>query len=63
MSDVRIIRRTERDVETAQTPGMRRAAGVAPGTCDARGIWLGEASTEPGSRSGAHHHGDVESAI
>ncbi len=60
---VRIIRPHERDAGTAQTPGMVRMAGVAPSTCGASGVWMGEVTNAPGFRSGAHHHGDVESAI
>ena len=63
MSDVRIIRPHERDAATAQTPGMRRVAGVSAGTCGSSGVWMGEVTTDAGFRSGAHHHGDVESAI
>jgi uncharacterized RmlC-like cupin family protein len=63
MSDVRVIRPQERDESTAQTPGMTRYAGVAASTAGASGIWMGEVVVAPGVRSGAHHHGDVESAI
>ena len=60
---VRIVRPHERDATTAQTPGMARVAGVSANTCGSSSIWMGEVVTEPGFRSGAHHHGDVESAI
>lgn len=63
MSDIRIIKPHERDAGTAQTPGMARAAGVSAGTCGSTGVWMGEFTNEPGFRSAAHHHGDVESAI
>ena len=63
MADIRIIKPHQRDAGTAQTSGMVRTAGVSPGTCGSAGIWLGELTNEPGFRSGAHHHGDVESAI
>ena len=63
MSHVRIIKPAERDAGTAQTPGMRRTAGVSPATCGSADIWMGEFANEPGFRSAAHHHGDVESAI
>jgi uncharacterized RmlC-like cupin family protein len=63
MSDVRIIRPHERDAGTAQTPGMTRVAGVSANTVGASGVWMGEGRMEPAFRSGAHHHGDVESAI
>jgi uncharacterized RmlC-like cupin family protein len=63
VSDVVIVRPQDRDASTAQTPGMARVAGVAASTCGASGVWMGEVVTEPGFASGAHHHGDVESAI
>lgn len=63
MSGVRIIRPSERDAATAQTTGMARVAGVSASTAGSSGVWMGEVTTAPGFRSGAHHHGDVESAI
>jgi uncharacterized RmlC-like cupin family protein len=42
---------------------MRRLSGVAASTCGASGVWMGQVTTDAGFRSGAHHHGDVESAI
>lgn len=63
MSDVRIVRPGERDAGTAQTPGMVREAGVSAKTCGSAEVWMGEVTTGPRFRSGAHHHGDVESAL
>ncbi|MBI5288335.1 MAG: cupin domain-containing protein [Chloroflexi bacterium] len=60
---VRIVRPQERDAATAQTPGMSRVAGVSANKCGSSSVWMGEVVTEPGFRSGAHHHGNVESAI
>ena len=59
---VRIIRPDERDTNTAQTPGMSRVAAISANS-GSQSIWMGEVTTEPGFASGAHHHGDVESAI
>jgi uncharacterized RmlC-like cupin family protein len=63
MSGVRIVRASERDPGTAQTPGMTRMAGVAASTCGATGVWMGDVTLAPGFQSQPHHHGDVESAI
>ena len=63
MDDVRVVRPHERDAGTAQTPGMRREAGVASSTVGADALWMGHVSMAPGTKSGAHHHGPVESAI
>ena len=63
MSDVRIVKPDQRDAGTAQTTGMTRVAGVAPSTTGAASIWMGHVTNDAGFASGAHHHGDVESAI
>jgi uncharacterized RmlC-like cupin family protein len=63
MNDIRVVKPHERDAGTAQTPGMTRVAGVSANTCGSASVWMGQFTNEPGFRSGAHHHGDVESAI
>ena len=63
MNELRIISHNQLDAGTAQTPGMIRLAAVAGSTCGASGIWMGHVTNEPGFRTSAHHHGDVESAI
>ena len=63
MSEIRVVKPHERDAGTSQTPGMTRVAGVSPATCESSSVWMGQFTSEPGFRSGAHHHGDVESAI
>jgi uncharacterized RmlC-like cupin family protein len=63
VSEVRIIRHDQLDPGTAQTPGMLRLAGVSPKTSSSTGVWMGEVTLAASFRSGAHHHGDVESAI
>ena len=63
MSGLRIVRGSELQPHTAQTPGMTRYAGVAASTVGSKHIWLGYVTMGPGAHSGAHHHGDCESAI
>ena len=46
-----------------QTPGMVRLSGVTPETAGSRDLWSGHVTTPGGTVSGAHHHGDAESAI
>jgi len=60
---VRVVRPGERDRSTAQTAGMQREAGVAASTVGAEKIWVGYVTMAPGLKSGAHHHGPVESSI
>jgi uncharacterized RmlC-like cupin family protein len=42
---------------------MQREAGVAATTVGAEKLWVGHVTMAPGAKSGAHHHGSVESAI
>ena len=63
MAQLKVVRPDERDAGTAQTPGMHREAGVAASTVGAEKIWVGHVTMEQGMRSGAHHHGPVESGI
>jgi uncharacterized RmlC-like cupin family protein len=63
MAEMRVVRPNERDRSTAQTPGMDRAEGVGACTVGASGIWAGHVTVAPGVKSGAHHHGEIESAI
>jgi uncharacterized RmlC-like cupin family protein len=59
-----IVRPAERRVDAAeQTAGMRRESGVSPQDSGSHGLWAGYVETPPGSASGAHHHGEAESAI
>lgn len=49
--------------EADQTTGMVRKGGVTPETAGSLDLWAGHVTTPPGAVSGAHHHGDAESAI
>ncbi len=63
MPCIQVIRPGDRDANTAQTTGMVREAGVCETTTGATTIWSGYVKTPPGTVSGAHHHGDCETAI
>jgi uncharacterized RmlC-like cupin family protein len=59
---VKVIKSDRLDGNTAQTPGMLRAAAVNA----ARGsqkLWAGTVIIHPNARTGAHHHGALESII
>ena len=60
---VRIVRRTELDPNTAQTPGMNRAAAITYARAGAQQLWAGTVSIHPNAKTGAHHHGELESVI
>jgi uncharacterized RmlC-like cupin family protein len=51
------------DPNTAQTPGMTRAAAINLARVGAQKIWAGTVSIEPNAKTGAHHHGHLDSVI
>jgi uncharacterized RmlC-like cupin family protein len=60
---VRIIPGDSLDSNTPQSPGMTRAAAVNYARVGAQKIWAGRVRIEPNARTGAHHHGSLESVI
>ena len=63
MAGIKIVKPADRDRGTAQTAGMVREAGISQETAGVSTIWSGYVKTPPSSASGAHHHGDCETAI
>jgi uncharacterized RmlC-like cupin family protein len=51
------------DTNTAQTPGMSRAAAINFARVGARKLWAGTVHIHPDAKTGAHHHGALESVI
>jgi uncharacterized RmlC-like cupin family protein len=60
---VRIIHANELDEATAQTLGMHRRAAVTTEKTGATKLWAGTVTIEAKAKTGAHHHGDLESVI
>ncbi len=60
---VRVIPGDRLDANTAQTPGMERAAAINAARVGAQKIWAGTVNIAPDAKTGAHHHGDLESVI
>jgi uncharacterized RmlC-like cupin family protein len=60
---VNVIPADTLDPNTAQTPGMTRAAAINLARVGAQQIWAGTVSIEPDAKTGAHHHGHLESVI
>ncbi len=60
---VRVVRAGELDTNTPQTPGMSRAAAITTARVGAEKIWAGTVTIDPNAKTGAHHHGHVESVI
>ena len=60
---VRVVRGDALDTNTPQTPGMNRAAAITKARCGAEKLWAGTVVIHPDAKTGAHHHGPVESVI
>ena len=60
---VRIVRSMELDFDTPQTPGMTRAAAIDRAKAGANRLWAGTVDIQPDAKTGAHHHGHLESII
>jgi uncharacterized RmlC-like cupin family protein len=60
---VRIIRAGELDANTPQTAGMQRRAAVTTQRTGATQLWAGTVTIDANARTGAHHHGGLESVI
>ena len=60
---VRIVHANELDSNTSQTPGMTRATAINYARAGANRLWAGTALIHPDAKTGAHHHGELESVI
>jgi uncharacterized RmlC-like cupin family protein len=60
---VRVVHADELDVNTPQTPGMNRAAAITAARAGAEKLWAGTVLIHPDAKTGAHHHGSLESVI
>src|SRR5947208_13319788 len=60
---VRVIPGGSLDTNTAQTPGMDRRAAINFARAGAEKIWAGTVTIHANAKTGAHHHGPVESVI
>ncbi|MHA6345720.1 cupin domain-containing protein [Roseivivax sp. CAU 1761] len=60
---VRIVKAAEFDFNTPQTEGMTRAAAINNAKAGANRLWAGTVDVQPNAKTGAHHHGHLESII
>ena len=60
---VKVVKAETLDSKTAQTPGMSRAAAITRARVGAEKLWAGTVTIQPNAKTGAHHHGDLESVI
>ena len=60
---VRVVGAHQLDGNTAQTPGMNRMAAINFARVGAQKLWAGTVTIDANARTGAHHHGHLESVI
>ena len=60
---VRVVPGGSLDPNTAQTPGMDRKAAINLARVGAQKLWAGTVTIHPDAKTGAHHHGHLESVI
>src|SRR6201989_2293433 len=60
---VRVIPAGELAPVSATTPSMDRKAAIDMARVGAQKIWAGTVSIHPNAKTGAHHHGALESVI
>src|ERR1044071_2485009 len=59
----RVSKANQHHTNTAQTPGMNRAAAINAARVGAQKIWAGTVHIHANAKTGAHHHGALESVI
>ena len=60
---VRVVKAGALDRNTPQTPGMDRAAAITQARAGAQKLWAGTVTIAADAKTGAHHHGELESVI
>jgi uncharacterized RmlC-like cupin family protein len=60
---IRVVHSDELDPNTAQTPGMTRAAAITHARTGATKLWAGTVVVDPDAKTGAHHHGALETIL
>ena len=60
---IRIVHANQLDCNTPQTQGMTRAAAIDHARTGASKLWAGTVVVEPNAKTGAHHHGDLETVL
>src|SRR5580693_5410274 len=60
---VKVIPKDSLDTNTAQTPGMNRAAAINYALVGAQKIWAATVNLHANAKTGAHHHGALASVI
>ena len=63
LDGVRIVHADQFDTNTLQTPGMNRATAINQANAGASKLWAGTVRIQADAKTGAHHHGELESII
>ena len=63
LTGIRVVHADELDGNTPQTPGMNRAAAIDAARAGAERLWAVTVVIHPAAKTGAHHHGHLESVI
>jgi uncharacterized RmlC-like cupin family protein len=58
-----VVHAGELDPNTPQTEGMTRMAAINAARAGAEKLWAGTVEIQPDAKTGAHHHGALESVI
>ena len=62
-SGVRVVPGDQLGEVSATTPGMDRAVAIDRARMGAQKLWAGTVHIHPDAKTGAHHHGPLESVI
>ncbi len=60
---IRVVHVEQRSSETPETLGMNRQVALSGSRTGSQSLWAGTNLIRPGERTGAHHHGALESVI
>src|SRR5215469_4204405 len=60
---IRIVRAGELDADTPQTVGMTRAEAISFARVGSQKLWAGTVVVQPDAKTGAHHHGELETVL
>jgi uncharacterized RmlC-like cupin family protein len=60
---VRVIPGDQLDPNVPSTPGMDRKTAINFARAGAKKLWAGTVTIKPDAKTGAHHHGHLESII
>jgi uncharacterized RmlC-like cupin family protein len=60
---IRVVKAAEKSCDTPETLGMNREVAISGSRSGSSHLWAGTNRIEPGSSTGPHHHGALESII